>query len=282
MIRFFEEVKADFLSNMDAKDNTKHLYYFKKWVVIEGKNIKNLKRADILEYKSYLLGKRLAGNTVDSYLKAVRLFYRYTENIGEHENIAAGIRLKNKTKAHMKLHLEKEEVQRLLDVIQTSTLVGKRDYAMINLMLRSGFRCVEVSRLRVCNLRKSGSGYIVEVFRKGEEVGGQLVGLPDKAIEPIVNDYLPFRGVACDDEFVFLTHDTAGERQMSPTRIGRIVKSYMVKAGVYSREKTSHSLRHTAAVMALVAGADIKSVQLMLGHKRIETTEIYLESANRS
>ena len=52
----------------------------------------------------------------------------------------------------------------------------------------------------------------------------------------------------------------------------------MVKADIYSKHKTSHSLRHTAAVTALIAGADIKSVQQMLGHRRLETTEIYLES----
>lgn len=105
---------------------------------------------------------------------------------------------------------------------------------------------MEVSRLRINHINRSDSGYIVEVFRKGEEVGGQLVGLTHKAIDPIIDDYLPFRGVACDDEFVFLTHSTTGERQMTPDRIGRIVKSYMVKSGIYSRQKTSHSLRHTA------------------------------------
>lgn len=285
MVHYFEEVKEDFLKNLDVKDNTKKLYsnnldFFKRWVVMEGRNIKYLDRADILAYKNYLINKGLSANTVDSYLKAVRQFYRYAEIAGEHENIAAGIRLKNKSNSHMKLHLEKEEVMRLLSVIPRDSLVGKRDYAMINLMLRSGFRCVEVSRLRINHINKSDSGYIVEVFRKGEEVGGQLVGLTHKAIDPIIDDYLPFRGVACDDEFVFLTHSTTGERQMTPDRIGRIVKSYMVKSGIYSRQKTSHSLRHTAAVMALLNGADIKAVQQMLGHRRIETTEIYLESIN--
>lgn len=286
MKRFFETVKSDFLNNLDVKDNTKKLYstnldYFKRWVVFEGKNIKCLSRADIYAYKAYLIEKRLSGNTIDSYLKAVRQFYRYAENVGENENIALGIKLKNKSSSHMKFHLEKEEVMKLLSVIPRDTLVGRRDYAMINLMLRSGFRCVEVSRLRVCNIRESGDRYILEVLRKGEEVDGQLVGLTHKAIDPIVNDYLPYRGVTCDDEFVFLTHNTTGERQMTPTRIGRIVKYYMEKAGVYSRQKTSHSLRHTAAVMALINGAGIKDVQQMLGHRRIETTEIYLESINK-
>ncbi len=283
MKSYFEDIKKDFLNNLDVKDNTKKLYsnnldYFKKWVVIKGRNIRNLERSDILAYKSYLVDKKLSGNTIDSYLKAVRQFYRYAKDVGEHDNIASGVYIKHKIKSHMKFHLETDEVLKLLSVIPRDTLIGKRDYAIINLMLRSGLRCVEVSRLRVANIEKKGPDYIVKVLRKGEEVDGQFIGLTNKAIDPILNDYLPYRGVSCDDEFVFLTHNTTGERQLTPSRIGRIVKSYMVKADIYSKHKTSHSLRHTAAVTALIAGADIKSVQQMLGHRRLETTEIYLES----
>ena len=89
MVHYFEEVKEDFLKNLDVKDNTKKLYsnnldFFKRWVVMEGRNIKYLDRADILAYKNYLINKGMSANTVDSYLKAVRQFYRYAEIVGEH------------------------------------------------------------------------------------------------------------------------------------------------------------------------------------------------------
>lgn len=284
MIHYFNEVKNNFLNNLDVKENTKKLYstnieYFKKWVVIEGRNIRKLERSDILAYKSYLIEKKLSGNTIESYLKAIRLFYKYTENVGEHDNISAGIKLKGKMNTHTKIHLEIDEINKLYSVIDRESLKGKRDYAIINLMLRSGLRCVEVSRMRVCDINTYKSEYLINVFRKGDEIRSQQIGLTHKAMDPIL-EYLNYRGVTDDNEPVFLTHCSTGEKQLSPTRIGRIVKSYMIKSGVYTRQKTSHSLRHTAAVMAILHDASIKEVQQMLGHKRIETTEIYLESIN--
>lgn len=282
---YFEEVKKDFLVNLDVKDTTRKLYktnleYFQQWVVTTGKNITTLARSDVLEYKSSLIRKNLSGNTVESYLKAVRVFYRYAETIGYSDNIAAGIRLVGRNNNHTKVHLNTDEIAKLYAAIQTESLTGKRDYAIVNLMLRSGFRCVEVSRMRVKDITEIDDGYAVNVFRKGSDICTQCVGLTHKAIGPIY-DYLSFRGVSSDDDYIFKTHCSIGERRLMPDKIGKIVHKYMVKAGIYSKEKTSHSLRHTAAVTAILKGASTKEVQQMLGHKRIETTEIYLASINK-
>lgn len=281
MQRLFSEVLREFLSNRDVRQNSKDLYerilnQFARWVVMTGRNIKTLKRADILSYKSDLLRYGKSENTIDSYLTAIRMFYEYCEDCGEHENIAAGIKLRHKRLGYRKSHLTLDEVGKLYGAIDTGNVIGLRDYALINLMLRTGIRCIEVSRLRVCDIHTGEQCYMM-IQRKGDNDRAERLGLSPKAIQPIV-DYLQHRGVSDEHEHVFVTHCTLGERPLTTRRISLIVREYMKKSGVYSQLKTPHSLRHTAAVQAILNKVPIKEVQLMLGHRRVETTEIYLKS----
>lgn len=282
MERLFSQVKKEFVNSLDVRANSRALYsrilnQFAKWVVTTGRNIKVLKRSDILSYKSALLEFGKSENTIDSYLTVVRRFYEFCENNGEHENIAVGIKLRHKRIGYRKSHLSIDEINKLYSVIDTSTIIGKRDYALINLMLRSGIRCIEAERLRVCDVyMRDGRCYIM-IQRKGDNDRTERLGLTTKALQPVI-DYLHYRGVSVDDEFVFLTHCSVGEHPLSAKGISKIITNYLKQAGVYSKRKTPHSLRHTAAVQAILNKVPIKEVQLMLGHRRIETTEIYLKS----
>lgn len=284
MKQLFSKLKKDFVENIDVRENSRALYLrilnqFGTWVVFTNRNIKELKRADIIEYKSHLLRESKAENTIDSYLTVVRRFFEWCEAIGEHENIAAGIKLHHKRIGFRKGHLSTQEITRLFDVIDRSTIHGMRDYAIINLMLRSGVRCVEVSRLRVCDIYISPSRCSILLQRKGDNSRTERLGLTIKALQP-VHDYLQYRGASCEDEPVFLTHCSTSDAGLTPSRISKIVVAYMKAAGVYSSTKTAHSLRHTAAVQAIKNKVPIKEVQLMLGHRRVETTEIYLKSVD--
>lgn len=283
MKQVFSKLSKDFVNNLDIRDNSRALYLrilsqFSKWVVITGRSIKELKRSDIIAYKSFLLREEKSENTIDSYLTVVRMFFGYCEDIGEHENIAAGIKLKRKRIGYRKAHLSVVEIAKLYSVIDTESITGKRDYALINLMLRSGIRCVEASRLRVCDVYVSDDRCFILVQRKGENGRTERLGLTNKALQPVI-DYISFRGVSSNTDSVFLSHCTLGEHSLTPKGIGKIVVNYMKKAGIYSKQKTAHSLRHTAAVQAILNKVPIKEVQLMLGHRRVETTELYLKSA---
>ncbi|WP_303141212.1 tyrosine-type recombinase/integrase [uncultured Parabacteroides sp.] len=282
MKQLFTKLSKDFVANQDIRDNSRALYLrilnqFAKWVVITGRNIKGLKRSDVIEYKSTLLREEKSENTIDSYLTVVRMFFEYCEAIGEHENIAAGIKIKHKRIGYRKSHLSIDEISSLYSVIGTETVSGKRDYALINLMLRSGIRCVEASRLRVCDVSMYDGKCSILIQRKGDNERTERLGLTNKAIQPVM-DYISFRGVSDRSEYVFLTHCTTGEHPLTAKGISKIVTGYMKMAGVYSKQKTAHSLRHTAAVQAIMNKVPIKEVQLMLGHRRVETTEIYLKS----
>ncbi|RHJ76233.1 tyrosine-type recombinase/integrase [Parabacteroides sp. AM08-6] len=283
MKQLFSKLSKDFVANQDIRDNSRALYLrvlaqFAKWVVITGRNIKELKRSDIIEYKATMLRENKSDKTIDLYLIVVRMFFDYCERTGEHENIAAGIKVKHNYKGYRKAHLSVLEIEKLFKSIDTTTIFGKRDYALINLMLRSGIRCIEASRLRVCDVCMSDDRCHIDIQRKGEN-GRERLGLTKKPVAPLM-EYLKYRGVSSENENVFLSHSSKGEYPLTARSISRIVTNYMKKAGIYTKEKTAHSLRHTAAVQAIIHKVPIKEVQLMLGHRRIETTEIYLKSVD--
>lgn len=283
MKQLFSKLTKDFVNNLDIRENSRALYsrilsQFTQWLVITGRNVKELKRSDIIEYKCMLLRTGKAENTIDSYLTVVRKLFDWLESTGEHENIAAGIKLHHKHNGYRKSHLSTEEIAKLFSVINTETIRGKRDFAIINLMLRSGIRCIELSRLRVCDMVISNARCSILLQRKGDNQRTERLGLTIKSLQP-VKDYLMYRGVAEQQEPVFISHGIS-EQGLTAKGISKIVTQYLKEAGVYSPQKTTHSLRHTAAVHAIKNKVPIKEVQLMLGHRRIETTELYLKSAD--
>lgn len=282
MKRPFSKLVSEFAGNRDVRDNSRALYVrilnqFSVWVVRSGLNIKTLVRADILRYKSDLLKAGKSENTIDSYLTVLRMFYEYLELVGEHDNIAAGIRIKHKRKGFRKGHLTVDQVNTLLGVIDISTLKGKRDYSLINLLLRTGMRCVEASRLRVCDIVEHSGGYYLSLQRKGDNDRSERIGATVKAVLPVV-EYLEYRGVSDQSEYVFVSHEYSGSRTLTAKGLGQIITSYLKLAGLNSNKITPHSLRHTAAVQALLAGARPIDLQAMLGHRSVKTTEIYLKS----
>ena len=282
MKKLFAEAERAFFDNMDVSEVTKDNYRrilsrFKQWVVCRGTPIGQLQRADILAYKSALLQSGKSESTMDIYLMVVRLFYAFVEDSGWGDNIAAGVRYKRRNKDHYKEHLTEEEIERLLSSVEQDRLIGLRDYAIIYLMLSTGFRCVEVSRLQVGDVHDEGSRPYLLIQRKGSARKDAKFGITADILAHI-RRYLEARGVSHLDEPLFATHCTVGEFRMKPWRVGAMIRQRMRAAGVYSRAKTAHSLRHTAAIRAIKAKVPIREVQIMLGHQRVETTEIYLKS----
>ncbi|OAV75929.1 Tyrosine recombinase XerD [Bacteroidales bacterium Barb7] len=279
----FNDLVDEYLSNIDCNDRSRDTYRrvlnsFKRWIVFEGKNITDIKRSDILAYKAYLLKNDRAERTVHLYMTVIRRLYEYAQTIGVSENIVSDIHTKNLHGGFLKEHLTEQEANRLLSSIARDNITGKRNFAIINLLLRTGMRCVEVSRLRVCDIIELPDGaHGLRIQRKGDCARTETVGIPAKAIEPILS-YIAEREVSDGQEPIFTTHHYKKNIGLTPSAVSRTVKSLMEAVGVYSKTKTAHSIRHTAFVTMITHGASIKEVQILAGHKSMLTTEIYLKS----
>lgn len=271
---------AVFVTSQDVKESSRNLYtrtlrLFFEWTDEHGKNLANLTRADILEYKDELFAKGLSSLSVASYLTSLRKFYEWAEAEKIYPNIAKGVKTPRRKQIFQKQHLSEEKSGELLQHFSDTSL---RDYAIVNLILRTGLRTIEVVRADVGDITFKGERRILRVWGKGHDTKDDFVVLTDKAYLPI-KDYLTTRKGARAGEPLFTSdsHRNTGER-LTTRSISRMCKDGLRAVGLDGREFTAHSLRHTTAVAILKNGGAITDAQTVLRHTTPTTTQIYVES----
>ena len=271
---------ATFISAQDVKESSRKLYtrtlsQFFVWMEKAKKNLSTLTRQDILAYKDYLQDEALSSLTIGSYITAVRKFYEWAEAEKFYPNIAKGIKTPRRVQAFKKQHLTDNKSSELLEHFKSLSL---RDYAIVNLILRTGLRTIEVVRADVGDITFKGERRVLRVWGKGHIEKDDFVVLSDKAYQPI-KDYLATRKGAKANEplFTSTSNNNRGERLTTRT-ISGLCKSGLQAIGMDGKEFTAHSLRHTTAVAILKHGGQLTDVQSVLRHSSPVTSQIYIES----
>ena len=275
-VSIVEAVEA-FLSECDIRANSKNVYrrgllYFFRWVESTGREISELTRADILIFKDTLLSTH-SNLSVAGYLVSLRRFYEWAEGNKLYPNIAKGIKSPKRKNAYLKEHLRENQIHQLLQHFDGNL----RDYAIVNLLLRTGLRCVEVVRLNVEDITFKGGKRILKVWGKGRDERDAFVVLTDKAYQPI-KAYIDSRGSTTLKEPLFISTSNRNQNGRLTTRtISKICKDGLCAIGIDGKEYTAHSLRHTTAVMLLKNGT-LADVQSVLRHASPATSQIYTKS----
>ena len=272
---------ATFIASQDVRESSRKLYtrtlsqYF-VWMEQEGKSLNTLTRQDVLEYKDYLHEQSLSSLTISSYITAVRKFYEWAEGEKLYPNIAKGVKTPRRQQAFKKQHLTDSKSKELLDHFQSLSL---RDYAIVNLILRTGLRTIEVVRADIEDITFKGERRVLKVWGKGHGEKDDFVVLSDKAYLPIKNYLTAARRGAKAGEplFTSTSHQNAGGRLTTKT-ISTICKDGLKAIGLDGKEFTAHSLRHTTAVAILKHGGQLTDVQSVLRHTSPVTSQIYTES----
>lgn len=271
---------ATFISAQDVKESSRKLYtrtlsQFFVWMEKAKKNLSTLTRQDILAYKDYLQDEALSSLTIGSYITAVRKFYEWAEAEKFYPNIAKGIKTPRRVQAFKKQHLTDNKSSELLNHFKSLSL---RDYAIVNLILRTGLRTIEVVRADVGDITFKGERRVLRIWGKGHIEKDDFVVLSDKAYQPI-KDYLATRKGAKANEplFTSTSNNNRGERLTTRT-ISGLCKSGLQAIGMDGKEFTAHSLRHTTAVAILKHGGQLTDVQSVLRHSSPVTSQIYTES----
>lgn len=272
---------ATFIASQDVRESSRSLYtrtlsQFFVWMEGAKKELSSLKRQDILEYKDHLQSESLSSLTVSSYITAVRKFYEWAEAEKYYPNIARGIKTPRRVQAFKKQHLTDAKSAELLQHFQSLSL---RDYAIVNLILRTGLRTIEVVRANIEDITFKGERRILKVWGKGHEEKDDFVVLSEKAYAPI-RDYLAAarKGAKAGEPlFTSTSRQNYGERLTTKT-ISSICKDGLRAIGLDGKEFTAHSLRHTTAVAILKHGGQLTDVQSVLRHTSPVTSQIYTES----
>ena len=163
----------------------------------------------------------------------------------------------------------------------TNTTEGLRDYALFNLLIRTGLRTVEVSRATVGDLRQESGEAILQVQGKGRDSKDDFVLLVDETLRPL-RKYLASRGALSEKDPLFssTSNRTNGEPLKERT-ISWIIKEALRKIDIDDSRITAHSLRHTAVSLSIKNGASLIQAQAMARHSDPKTTMIYFHNHER-
>ena len=274
------QIVENFINSQDVKPSSKALYtrtlkqYF-NWITKENIDLSQVTRIELLQYKQDLLDNGLSPLTVGSYITVVRKFYEYAEANKIYPNVAKGIKTPRRKQQFKKQALTIDLGSELLNHFEHK---AKRDYAIVNLLIRTGLRTIEVSRANIEDITFKSGKRILLVHGKGRDEKDNFVVLTDKAYQPI-KEYLETRPNAKGGDPLFISTSNNSKGETLTTRsISGVVKEGMRAIGLDSKEFTAHSLRHTTAVNILRAGGRIEDAQGVLRHSSPSTTQIYTET----
>ncbi|HEY4495763.1 MAG TPA: site-specific tyrosine recombinase/integron integrase [Candidatus Paceibacterota bacterium] len=263
---FLEHIEIEKGRSMKTVENyARYLERFLKFSQV--KNPTDITNETVRKFRLWLnrqpaLGGTLKSKTQNYYLIALRMFLKYLIKRNIKSLSPEQIELARVGERQLDL-ISQEELERLLVSPNGNDLRTLRDKAILELLFSTGLRVTELCSLpRDLNWRAPE----ISVRGKGEKV--RLVFISANAREAI-QKYLTARKDM--EEPLFLSNKNTALTRRS---VERIVKFYAIKAGI-SRKVTPHSLRHSFATDLLRNGADLRSVQALLGHANIMTTQIY-------
>ncbi|MFH1349827.1 MAG: site-specific tyrosine recombinase XerD [Pseudomonadota bacterium] len=223
----------------------------------------------IIEFMGTLRGG-LSARSAARNLSALKMFFRFMVSEGEMETSPARLLSTPKLPKKLPVILTYQEIDRLLSQPDTRNHLGQRDRAMLELLYATGLRVSELVGLKISNINLE-AGYVRMVGKGSKE---RMIPMGGKALVAL-KEYLSQGRFALmrkkGSSYLFLNL-----RGNPITRQGfwKIIKGYGIKAGIKKR-LTPHKIRHSFASHLLEGGADLRSVQIMLGHEDISTTQIY-------
>ncbi len=274
-------------SKLTIRDYRHYLHTFHQWLssALPEKSIEDIDLDNMRKYRVYLAnrvdgkGLTLKRVTQNYYVIALRSFLRFLVKNNYPVLEPSKIDLPKAESRSLKF-LEREQIERLVRVIDISEEEGLRDRAILELLFSTGLRVSELVSLnhKQINLERREFG----VIGKGKRA--RIVFISDQAAA-WVERYLSERKDDFKPLFIRYSGRVSGENEGEKMRltarsIERIVKKY-VRLARLPVDATVHTLRHSFATDLLTNGADIRAVQEMLGHKNIATTQIYTHVTNR-
>lgn len=265
----------DGLSRNSLESYRRDLRIFSEWLdSSRNKSLVRAEHSDLLAYLANRFQKNIKPRSAARLLSSIKRFYRYLYREGR---ILADPSLQidaPKLPRGLPGVLTEDDVQALILAPDLRTALGLRDRAMLETLYASGLRVSELVALNVSQLNRNAG--VLRVMGKGAKE--RLVPVGEEALDWI-RKYLAearpllLRARSCDALFV-----TARAQAMTRQAFWNLIKRYAAHAGI--RKKVSpHTLRHAFATHLLNHGADLRVVQLLLGHTDISTTQIYTHVA---
>lgn len=245
-----------------------------RWLIERGAQIGTATRTDLLAFLAWRVEQGARPRSTARQLSSFRRFYRYLlrENALK-EDPTAQIAMPKIGRALPK-SLTEEEVDALLDAPLTRDPLGGRDRTMLEVLYATGLRVSELVNLKVNQVNLNQG--VLRIIGKGDRE--RLIPLGEEAVKWLAQFLQGARlEILLDRQSDYLFPTRRGER-MTRQAFWHIIKRYALKAGI-AKDLSPHTLRHAFATHLLNHGADLRVVQMLLGHSDLSTTQIYTHVA---
>jgi len=273
--RFLDNLWAERgLSDNSLLSYRHDLSHLQSRLAVRGKALIDARREDLLAILAAEMQQGKSPRSLSRYLSAYRQFYRWLVREGKIGSDPVALIESPKTGRGLPKALTEVQVEALLAAPDTETTLGSRDRAMLELMYATGLRVSELVGLELANINLNQG--VVRVIGKGQKE--RLVPIGDEAHESL-KAYLSgarpelLQGVQADSVFV-----TTRKSGMTRQAFWYMVRRYAELCDI-PRKLSPHMLRHSFATHLLNHGADLRVVQLLLGHSDLSTTQIYTHIA---
>ncbi len=267
-IRYLKLEKNHSANTLDAyiRDLDKLIIFLKH----ENKDIKDVELTDLQNFAATLYDIGIVPRSISRILSGIRSFFKYLFLDGYIETDPTELLESPQTGEHLPEVLTEEEIDKMEAVIDTGKWEGQRNRAIIEVLFSCGLRVSELVNLKIsCLYMDEG---FVRILGKGNKE--RLVPISKKAIKEI-QYWFADRNIMNikngEEDYVFLNRRGA---HLTRTMILIIIKQAAAMAGI-KKTVSPHTLRHSFATALLEGGADLRAIQMMLGHESIGTTEIY-------
>jgi integrase/recombinase XerD len=260
------------LSQNTVKSYKKDIDSFLSWSYkLDNLNFVNFQEAEINNYISFLFESKLKSSSVNRKISSLKALYLYLIKKNIINNSPASEIVTPKQEKYLPISMSEDEVDKLLASPDLSIEIEVRDKAMIEMLYATGMRISELLNLKIIDMDINRC--VVKVLGKGSKE--RLIPFGESALEAL-NSYFSVRKNSTSKE-VFLSNRGS---KLSRVAFWKRIKIYLSRANL--KESISpHTLRHAFATHLLNRGADLRSVQLLLGHSDLSTTQIYTHIAKQ-
>ena len=271
-LKFLENEKK--VSNNTLQSYKRDLKQFSEYLTKEEIKYSKVKEQDIRDYMNYLseIGKK--PSTISRTIASVRVFYQFevkTKKTMEDptENIQSP-KIEKRTPSI----LSSKEVATLLEQPSTDDLKGVRDKAMLEFAYASGMRVTEIISLNVEDVNFDEG---IVICKNGNKT--RLIPLGKMCLNAL-KDYIEnVRDILVKNDKEKALFVNLNGKRLTRQGFWKIIKFYQEQANI-TKDITPHTLRHSFATHLLQNGADLKSIQMMLGHSDISSTQVYMQFQN--
>mgnify|MGYP001399366682 FL=1 len=245
---------------------------FIKWINKNNKeSLLNIKESSVNQYISYLFSQKLKSSSVNRKISSLKSFYLFLlkKRLIRYSPFSEVI--SPKQEKYLPASMSESEVEKLLNSPDASKDIEQRDKAMIEMLYATGMRISELVNLKITDIDMNRS--VIKVMGKGSKE--RLIPFGESASEALFN-YLKIRKDSSSKE-VFISNRG---RKITRVAFWQRIKVYLLRENLKD-SVSPHTLRHAFATHLLNRGADLRSVQLLLGHSDLSTTQIYTHIAKQ-